>query len=179
MKSVCNIVSVACSHLKSLFALHKKQFFMSAKQIVYKLHCIKIVCKTKKCCVTIKKVMSHRKKRHSCRLKMYCVAEERNTWRKKLFCVTIKVMLHKKRDLCRFKIICVAQKRNKCRKKIATVSKKVLYCRKKNLSLHKNWDQCLKKVINLAWTTRHTPCVFPSVLIFWDYEYSKKRMKQR
>ena len=93
--------------------------------------------------------------------------------------LTIKVMLHKKRDSCRFKIICVAQKRNKCRKKIATVSKKVLYCRKKNLSLHKDWDQCLKKVINFAWTTRHTPCVFPSVLIFWDYEYSKERMKQQ
>ena len=151
------------SFLNNVFSLLKTSFMLT--------FCFQFFLDNKKRCLT--------QKIHSWRLKIYCVAQESNTWRRKLFCVTIKVMLHKKRDSCRFKIICVAQKRNKCRKKIATVSKKVLYCRKKNLSLHKNWDQCLKKVINFAWTTRHTPCVFPSVLIFWDYEYSKKRMKQQ
>ena len=43
----------------------------------------------KKCCAAIKKIMLH-KKRHSCRLEISGVAQERNTLHKMVCCVTKK-----------------------------------------------------------------------------------------
>ena len=63
------------------------------------------------------KKLRHTKNRFSYRNKIYCVAQERNKSCKKLFSLTVKVMLHKKRYSCRFKVICVIKERNTWRKK--------------------------------------------------------------
>ena len=153
MKSVCNIVSVACSQLKASLCIR-------LHSATYKNQAQSELCTERwrtAWCFSITVSLSSRhflcshsafKKKSSVAQKDYWISTKQtvsqvmlhkklNKTQKKC-CVTIKkVMLHKKRDSCRFKIFCIAQERNTCRKKQLLLVKKVLCCTKKSLSLHK------------------------------------------